>query len=291
MKTIFLVLALALVAQSKPARNPYDIFNHPFFRVPSFSDEVSSEDSQSESAPDYSEVPAVPSPFHPTAGTYSLNTMLDGIFKRMRDQFDRLPTPNFHSFGFPAVDGPNGPPSKSTSTSTVVGDHVVTVNETEYHNEDGGHKSVFRIKVIDFSPKKDASKKQPVEAESSSVEEIVEVDLPSEKAPENDVTTTESGESLEKEMDNEIPSQSQESLMDTIKRWNEHKQIARSATDEDVELIPGAETPIDLTGDLKVNQILQDQARKGGLFMPDPDAEFIEVDDDGKLVPINLQEI
>jgi len=80
--------------------------------------------------------------------------------------------------------------------------------------------------------------------------------------------------------------------METIQRWNQ-QQRARSAPespDDEVELIPAAETPIDLSGDLRVNQILQDQANKGGLFMPDPDAEFVEVDDLGKLIP-NLQEV
>jgi hypothetical protein len=84
--------------------------------------------------------------------------------------------------------------------------------------------------------------------------------------------------------------QNQESLIETIQRWNQ-QQRARSAPDDEVELlVPAAETPIDLSGDLKVNQILQDQANKGGLFMPDPDTEFVEVDDQGRLVP-NLQEV
>ncbi|XP_059489947.1 uncharacterized protein LOC132205096 [Neocloeon triangulifer] len=310
MKTVLVVLVLAVVAQAKPARSPYGgIFDHPFFRMPvipaGYSDEVDSEEAVS--APDYEEVP------HP-AGTISLGSLMDGIFNRMRQQFERLPalhTPNFESFGFPSFK-PNDPNTKSTSTSTIVGDQVVTVNETVYHKEDGGTKSVFRIKVIDFGPKpaiKDQKAKPAATPESteSSVEEVVEIDLPAEKTPEqvqestekefpeptveaNPESTTSEEEQVSNEMDNEI--KGQESLMDTLKRWNKKENDLRSAPDDEVEVIvPAADTPIDLAGDLRVNQILQDQAMKGGLFMPDPDVEFIEVDDEGKLVPDNLQEI
>lgn len=95
------------------------------------------------------------------------------------------------------------------NTLQVVGDHVVTVNETVYHKNDGGVRSVFRIKVIDVSPNKDAAaEKKPSSEKPTSVEEVIEVELPAEKdvptetAPEEQAST----ETAE-EFDNEIPSQ------------------------------------------------------------------------------------
>ena len=89
----------------------------------------------------------------------------------------------------------------------MVGDHVVTVNETVYHKNDGGIKSVFRIKVIDVAPKGDFEKK-PTTEKPSSVEEVIEFELPAEKdaptvTPPEEQASTETAE----ELDNEIPSQ------------------------------------------------------------------------------------
>jgi hypothetical protein len=90
----------------------------------------------------------------------------------------------------------------------VVGDHVVTVNETVYHKNDGGIKSVFRIKVIDVSPKDTAVEKKPITEKPSLVEEVIEVELPAEKDTPT-ATTPEEQASTEtaEEFDNEIPSQ------------------------------------------------------------------------------------
>jgi hypothetical protein len=98
----------------------------------------------------------------------------------------------------------------------VVGDHVVTVNETVYHKDDGGVKSVFRIKVINVSPnqKGEGSEKTPsvsttTTEKETSVEEIIEVDLPSEKTEVPDFTeaaATPNSEIVE-DFDNEIPKQ------------------------------------------------------------------------------------
>lgn len=97
------------------------------------------------------------------------------------------------------------------NTLQVVGDHVVTVNETVYHKNDGGVRSVFRIKVIDVSPNKDAAaEKKPSSEKPTSVEEVIEVELPGEKdVPTETETTPEEQASTEtvEEFDNEIPSQ------------------------------------------------------------------------------------
>lgn len=91
----------------------------------------------------------------------------------------------------------------------MVGDHVVTVNETVYHKNDGGIKSVFRIKVIDVSPNKEAAaEKKPITEKPSLVEEVIEFELPAEKDTPT-ATTPEEQASTEtaEEIDNEIPSQ------------------------------------------------------------------------------------
>jgi len=89
----------------------------------------------------------------------------------------------------------------------------VTVNETVYQKDNGGMKTVFRIKVINVSPneEKEAAEKVPSSTENTSVEEIVEVDIPAKTPETTDASSEEvdvtSSKQEEPEFNNEIPIQ------------------------------------------------------------------------------------
>lgn len=146
------------------------------------------------------------------------NSPFDGLFTRMQEAMNRARAEMAAALAsqLGQVGGltpwgkiPEG--ANTTSTTKIIGDHQVTINETTYSDGDDNSGTIFRVRVVDVKPLNETT--DAVETETSSEETEAQPtkrpdNSPADKQNEDreELTTPapRSVESLE-EFDNEIP--------------------------------------------------------------------------------------
>ncbi|XP_049834486.1 icarapin-like isoform X1 [Schistocerca gregaria] len=186
----------------------------------------------------------------PFGGFFGFSSFMQDFMRRITDVLKGLPD---GAFNF-------GKEGNTTSTTKVVGGHVITVNETVYKNDDDT--GVYKIQVIEVKPTEGAidSEQNPTETSDSASPEQVS------------------------ENDNEIPKGKTEDVAERFDRsYSENTELLESPEYyssvfyDNLDNTIDAGRYVDLSRDTYVNAVLSDQAVKGGMVMIDPDAELIDV--------------
>ncbi|XP_018574240.1 uncharacterized protein LOC108913215 [Anoplophora glabripennis] len=274
--TTVLVLAILSIAAGLPATSPRDI-----------KDEV--EIVPLEHNP-YGDQPIVDTGiigYGPFSNPFSgLLENLEGIMTRMRQQMDallkRFPAirgnstediPDFPiGVGLPAFGDIDLSKGNTTSVTKVIDGHKVVINETEYKKEDDFGGAFFKVRIIDVRP--DSSElttngdtevvtTPPSVPDRESIENSIENEIIKSK----EARDTDNIETFD-EVDNR-PFQKFKYSTNLGPEWNDVESIE---TFEDNSITPHQypPRPIDLSDDIRVNQILADSGAP-----INPDAEFI----------------
>lgn len=274
--TTILVLAVLSIAAGLPAPSPRDI-----------SDEV--EIVPLEHNP-YGDQPIVDTGvigYGPFSNPFSgLLENLEGMMTRMRQQMDtllrRIPTirsnsteqiPDFPiGVDLPAFGDIDLGKGNTTSVTKVIDGHKVVINETEYKKEDDFGGAFFKVRIIDVRP--DSSELTTnTDAEvittppSIPDRESIENSIENEIIKNDEARHTDNIETFD-EVDNR-PFQKFKYSTNLDSEWNNVESIE---TLEDNSITPNnyPRKPIDLSDDIRVNQILADSGAP-----INPDAEFI----------------
>ncbi|KAK5643176.1 hypothetical protein RI129_007021 [Pyrocoelia pectoralis] len=201
----------------------------------------------------------------------SIFESFNDLMTRLRQQFDqilgRLPA-NSGEFHIPHVGDFDLGKGNTTSVTKVINGHKVTINETEYKQDNDNGGTFFKVRVVDVHP--DSAESVP-----SDVESVVPVkDVESMENGEDDVKKVKDNEALKpinietfEEIDS-VPIHDSPEFKRNI-HWGYAKPLGTLEDNSlNAELIP----PPDLTNDINVNQILADSGAP-----TNPDAEVFDV--------------
>lgn len=148
----------------------------------------------------------------------------DGLFTRMQEAMNRIRAEMATALASRLGQGQLTPWGKvpeganTTSTTKIIGDHSVTINETTYSDGDENGGTVFRIRVVDVKPLNettsdtiDTEKSDDSDEESTPTRRITTTERNNEEREELTTPGSRSVETVE-EFDNEIP----KSQVDTL---------------------------------------------------------------------------
>ncbi|KAK6636070.1 hypothetical protein RUM43_009722 [Polyplax serrata] len=161
---------------------------------------------------------------------------------------------------------PDAAVKNSTSTTKVVDGHKIVVNDTVYENEKNG--AVYRIQVVEILPtdsQETPNQKGSDEKTDKSSEEKTEEkhEVTSTEGQETKVTATEEVKPDQNSEDNEIN-------REEILTFNPHYEF------QDTKRHISKRDSGDLSGDIRVNRLASENARRGGLFMIPPEVEVFD---------------
>ncbi|XP_024943767.1 icarapin-like [Cephus cinctus] len=132
------------------------------------------------------------------------NGFLTGIMKRLREQMSsilsRIPESGIVSPWGKIPEGAN-----TTSTTKIVDGHVVTINETTYSSGNDSHGAVFRVRIIDVKPQNDTLETVGGEGEAEVVTTESSESESTTAQTEDSSTPARSVETVENDLNNEIP--------------------------------------------------------------------------------------
>lgn len=167
--------------------------------------------------------PSMPGMWHPLRFD---NSPFDSLFTRMQDAMNRIRaemaaalSSRLGQIGGLTPWGKLPEGANTTSTTKVIGDHAVTINETTYTDGDENGGTVFRVRIVDVKPLNETTEAVGTESSAENTDEEIEtkrpaVDNESEKNENREELTTQAPRSVEtvEEFDNEIPKQQVDTL-------------------------------------------------------------------------------
>jgi hypothetical protein len=155
--------------------------------------------------------PSMPGFWHPfrfdSSPFDSMFTRMQEAMNRIRNEMATALSSRFPQGLTPWGKVPEG--ANTTSTTKIIGDHAVTINETTYTDGDENGGTVFRIRVVDVKPLNETTDAVGTERPDNSDED----EAPTRRVPdernneEREELTTPGSRSVEtvEEFDNEIP--------------------------------------------------------------------------------------